>query len=101
MSASVSFTTRHLFVRGRVQGVYYRASTVQQARQLGLTGWVRNRSDGRVEAVVHGPVEAVTQLIAWAHQGPADARVDAVDITTVDASEWGGPFASFEQRSTV
>ena len=61
----------HLRVYGLVQGVYYRHSTIQQAQRLGLHGWVRNRSDGSVEALVQGAADAVQTLIAWAHQGPA------------------------------
>ena len=92
---------RHLSVQGRVQGVYYRATTVQVARDLGLTGWVRNRHDGRVEAVVCGPAEAVNRLVDWAHQGPAAARVDAVQVSPADPSAWGGPFADFQQVASA
>jgi acylphosphatase len=69
----------HLYVRGRVQGVWFRGSMVDRAEKLGLRGWVRNLPDGRVEAVIEGPDDAVDALVAWSHQGPPAARVDAVE----------------------
>ncbi len=92
-----SMITRHLFIEGRVQGVFYRASMVAQATQLGLRGWVRNRRDGRVEALVQGPAEAVQALIDWAHHGPAQARVSAVQVSEAPAEALDG----FSQRSTA
>jgi acylphosphatase len=71
---------RHLWVRGRVQGVWYRGSCAEQARVLGVSGWARNLSDGRVEVVVEGEPEAVDKLIEWCHQGPKAARVSAVEV---------------------
>ena len=79
MTASDGTCRAHLRVYGRVQGVYFRASTQEQARALALRGWVRNRRDGTVEAVVEGPVAAVEALCAWAEQGPTHARVDRVE----------------------
>jgi acylphosphatase len=71
----------HLVVRGRVQGVYFRASTQREARRLGLTGWVRNRPDGTsVEMTVEGEEEALKEMVAWAHRGPTAARVERVDV---------------------
>lgn len=101
MNVVTEVICRHLSVQGRVQGVYYRATTVQVARDLGLTGWVRNRLDGRVEAVVCGPAEAVQRLVDWAHQGPAAARVDAVQVSPAQAADWGGPFTDFQQLATA
>ncbi|NYE60835.1 acylphosphatase [Duganella sp. 1224] len=71
---------KRLQITGRVQGVYYRASFEQQAIKLGLRGWVRNRSDGSVEALVDGDTAAIEAIIAWSHRGPPAARVDNVAI---------------------
>lgn len=68
-----------LFVRGRVQGVYFRASTQREARRLGLTGWVRNRPDGSVEVVAEGEEVQIRELYGWAQKGPSAARVDRVE----------------------
>jgi acylphosphatase len=74
----MSETIRHVTIRGRVQGVGYRYWFEQQARARGLEGWVRNRRDGSVEAVLAGPAEAVAELIAQCRRGPSSARVEAV-----------------------
>jgi acylphosphatase len=66
-------------IRGRVQGVYYRASLAQQAAQLGIVGWVRNCEDGSVEAVAEGNRAAIDSLLSWCRHGPPGARVDNVD----------------------
>lgn len=63
-------------VSGRVQGVYFRQSTAEQARQLGLSGWVRNLPDGRVEGLASGSKDALEALKVWLHRGPSVARVD-------------------------
>ena len=68
-------------VRGRVQGVGYRAWTEQQATALGLDGWVRNRRDGTVEAQIVGPDAGVDMLLTRLHQGPPGSRVEAVEVT--------------------
>ena len=70
----------HLFVRGRVQGVYFRASTQREARRLGLTGWVKNRQDGAVEILAEGEEDGLKDLIGWANRGPSAARVERVDV---------------------
>ncbi|NUP09982.1 MAG: acylphosphatase [Polyangiaceae bacterium] len=70
----------HLVVRGRVQGVFFRASAQREAKRLGLTGWVRNRQDGSVEMCVEGDEEALKEIVAWAHRGPTAARVEKVDV---------------------
>lgn len=68
-----------LFVRGRVQGVYFRASTQREAKRLGLSGWVRNRSDGSVEILAEGEEGSIRELYGWAQKGPSAARVERVD----------------------
>ena len=75
----------HVFVTGRVQGVYYRASTRDAARDAGVDGWVRNLEDGRVEAVFEGPEGDVRDMVAWCETGSRAAEVDAVDV------EYGEP----------
>ena len=75
----------HVFVSGRVQGVYYRATTRDTARERGVDGWVRNLDDGRVEAVFEGPEAAVESMLEWCHTGSPKARVDDVDV------EYGDP----------
>jgi acylphosphatase len=70
-------------VRGLVQGVWFRQSTADEARRLGLEGWVRNLADGSVEAEAQGPRDRVEALVAWCRRGPPAARVEGVDI------EWG------------
>ncbi len=72
---------RHLLIRGRVQGVGFRESMRSVAERLGITGWVRNRMEGSVEAVIEGSPEAIEAMLAWARRGPPSAHVDqfAVD----------------------
>ena len=82
---------RKLRVTGTVQGVFYRAWTRDQARDLGLTGWVRNCQDGSVEAHLEGDESAVTQMIERMRQGPSHARVADVDVRETDA-EGGSRF---------
>jgi acylphosphatase len=89
---------RRLRIRGRVQGVGYRWAMVEQARALGLRGWVRNRRDGSVEAVVAGPAPEVERIVGWARRGPPAAAVAAVDV--VDDESRFGLDAGFVQRST-
>ncbi len=85
----------HVIVQGLVQGVWFRASTREQALRIGVTGWVRNMPDGSVEAVFEGEKKKVEEIVAWCHRGPSGARVSAVDIT------WGpsrGEFGHFDIR---
>ena len=72
---------KHLYIEGRVQGVGYRASFAALANSLELAGWVRNRRDGSVEAVIDGPDEAMERLLTWAHQGPPAAKVTNLRVT--------------------
>jgi acylphosphatase len=67
-------------VRGRVQGVFFRAETRARAESLGVSGWVRNAADGSVEAVFEGPDERVESLVDWCHRGPTGAEVGEVDV---------------------
>jgi acylphosphatase len=69
----------HLLIKGRVQGVFFRAETRREAIQLGVKGWVRNRWGGEVEAVFEGEEEAVKRMIAWCHKGPPAALVEEVE----------------------
>lgn len=81
-----------LIVRGRVQGVYFRASTQREAKRLGLGGWVRNRPDGAVEILAEGEEAAIRELYGWAQKGPGAARVDRVDTRW---RSFTGEFADF------
>jgi len=85
----------HILVRGRVQGVFFRASTCEEARARGLTGWVKNLPDGRVEIVAEGDRPALEALIRWCRIGPPYARVTGVDLTE---EEYRGEFHGFEAR---
>jgi len=77
----------HLVITGRVQGVFYRESMRMQAETLGITGWVRNRADGAVEAHVQGTTEAVAAIIAWARRGPPAAHVHDMAIKVFAPTE--------------
>jgi acylphosphatase len=85
----------HLIVTGRVQGVFFRAETRHAAMGHHLTGWVRNKRDGSVEAIAEGTPDDVQRLIEWCHSGPPLARVDTVDITWLP---YTGEFETFEIR---
>ena len=85
---------KHLNIVGVVQGVGYRAAFADQAQALRLSGWVRNRMDGSVEAIVAGEKEALDKMIAWAWQGPAAAQVRAVAVA--DAGEGSTISRKFE-----
>ncbi len=92
----MSKTRAHVFVEGRVQGVFFRAETQKQARRCSLTGWVRNLYDGRVEAVFEGEEAEVARMLTWCHEGPPYARVEGVEVSTEPAT---GEFDSFEVTS--
>jgi acylphosphatase len=77
-------TRAHVYVSGNVQGVYFRATTRDVAREHGVDGWVRNLDDGRVEAAFEGPREAVEELVEFCHGGSEAAEVDAVDVSYAD-----------------
>lgn len=84
-------TTLHLAIHGRVQGVFFRDSMRREAQNLGVSGWVRNCSDGSVEAVVHGSSPAVDAIVQWAHRGPPRAEVSRVVTEPAE-----GVFTGFE-----
>ena len=71
---------RRVVVSGRVQGVWFRESTRRTAEAAGVRGWVRNKGDGTVEAMLEGPGDAVNRVIAWCHEGPRRAEVVRVDV---------------------
>ena len=83
----------HIFVTGKVQGVFFRQALKVMAQKNSVSGWVRNLRDGRVEAVLEGSSESVGRLIEWSHGGPANARVHDVDIRNEDFS---GEFSKFD-----
>ncbi|MFT5594251.1 MAG: acylphosphatase [Oceanicoccus sp.] len=78
----------HVYVSGKVQGVYYRASTAKKAQLLGLSGWVKNLTDGRVELFAQGPVESLEQLLSWCQKGPILAKISDIEyeMAQVDAN---------------
>lgn len=86
--------TRQLKIYGQVQGVFFREFMCREAARLHVGGWVRNRADGSVEAVVQGEAAAVETLIEWAHRGPPTARVARVEI-----NEAHGQFSGFTKRT--
>jgi len=83
----------HVIISGRVQGVWFRSSTKQKADQLGIKGWVRNTSDGRVEAVFEGQEELVREIVEWCYHGPPMAKVSNVEVETKEFTD------SFERFS--
>jgi acylphosphatase len=91
--------TLQLRIVGMVQGVGYRFALEREAARLGLTGWVRNRRDGSVEAVAQGPAEALDALAAWARRGPPAAQVSAVTATVPEGHD--ASYEGFEIRPTV
>lgn len=89
-------TTKHLIIHGRVQGVGYRAYMGMEANRLGVTGWVRNRANGTVEATIHGGPEEISKVLDWAQRGPPAAHV-----TSIDVNEASGEYERFEQLPSV
>jgi acylphosphatase len=84
-----------LVVKGRVQGVFFRASTQREARRLGVTGWVKNRADGSIEILAEGEEDAIKEIVGWANHGPSAARVDHVDV------RWRGYTGEFFEFTIV
>lgn len=77
----VGIKQRHCLVSGRVQGVSYRYSAQQQAHKLGVTGWVRNLADGRVELLLQGKTQALEEMLRWASRGPRFAKVTSLEVS--------------------
>jgi len=92
--------TRRLQISGRVQGVGFRYAMRHEAVRLGVNGWVRNRSDGSVEAMLQGADEAVETLTAWARRGPPGSRVDALNVFPAAAADDPAP-SGFDLRPTL
>ena len=90
--------TRQIRVSGRVQGVGYRDALCAQAERLGVRGWVRNRTDGTVEALLQGSDDSVKRLIDWARHGPPAARVEGLEESEAPAA---GAVPGFERRPTA
>ena len=88
----------HIRVTGRVQGVYFRASTCGEARRLGISGWVRNTSDGAVELEAQGAPDALAELVAWCHEGPPAARVQKVETREIALAPESPAGARFDVR---
>ena len=93
MSTSSTPKTLHLVIHGRVQGVYFRQSMLEEAERLGVSGWVRNLPDRSVEAMVQGEADAVDAIVRWAQRGPMMASVERVE-----ASPGSGSYDGFEIR---
>lgn len=85
----------HLYISGRVQGVFFRDYMRDMASKVGATGWVRNLPDGRVEAVVEGEAEAVNAVVNWCHRGSPASRVDNVEVLE---DVYRGEFSDFRIR---
>jgi acylphosphatase len=88
----------HIFVSGRVQGVFFRIETREQARKINITGWVRNTSDSRVEAIFEGKREDVEKMIEFCKSGPPAARVIKTDVQW---EKYTGEFKTFKMRRTA
>lgn len=82
--------SKHCFITGDVQGVFYRSNTQKQAKKLGLVGWVKNLDDGRVEAFVSGEEGQVQELITWMHKGPSYSSVEKVEVIEEIYKEFDG-----------
>jgi acylphosphatase len=84
------YTRAHVYVSGRVQGVFFRATTRDTAREHDVDGWVKNLADGRVEAVFEGPEEDVVAMVEFCHEGSSRARVDDVEVEYGDSEGLDG-----------
>ncbi|MFQ5480182.1 MAG: acylphosphatase [Thermodesulfobacteriota bacterium] len=91
----ITLVRARLIIEGRVQGVFFRASTVRAAREAGITGWVCNKAGGTVEALLEGDKKSVENVIKWCRGGPPMARVDNIKVTWED---YKGEFTEFSER---
>jgi len=89
----LSYQRIRIFVSGKVQGVFFRQALKVMAKKNDVFGWVKNLQDGRVEAVLEGDEEKVSRLVEWAHGGPANARVEDVEIRN---EKFNGEFSKFD-----
>jgi acylphosphatase len=83
-------STVHLLIKGKVQGVFYRATARRIAKEIGITGWIRNSSEGDVEVMASGRDEAIQRFTEWCKRGPEMAEVTEVTISTMAAAEFDG-----------
>ncbi|MGB2878942.1 MAG: acylphosphatase [Candidatus Omnitrophota bacterium] len=88
----MSNARKHVLISGMVQGVFFRSYAQERAQGLGVTGWVKNRWDGKVEAIFEGEKSAVDMMVKWCHEGPPSAHVSDVDAVT---ENYTGEFDSF------
>jgi len=88
----------HVLISGRAQGVFFRENTQRKAKKLRITGWIKNLSDGRVEAVFEGDKKPVEKIINWAKRGPILAKVESIDI---EWQEYKNEFSDFEIRYEI
>jgi len=94
----INHTRVHIIVSGKVQGVYYRQNTAQKAQELGIVGWVRNLSDGRVESVMEGLDVDIDKMLSWCKSGPKDALVTEIEIMN---EEYKKEFSTFDIAKTL
>lgn len=95
MGENTDCVRAHVYVSGRVQGVYFREYTRREAHKVGVTGWVRNLWDGRVEAIFEGPRQAVEHMVRWCHRGSPRAYVEHVEVHYESCT---GEFTTFTVR---
>jgi acylphosphatase len=88
-------TRAHLYVSGRVQGVFFRETITQKAKSKGVTGWIRNLADGRVEAIFEGEEDVVKELVDYCRHGPSNATVENIEVIYED---YMGEFTFFQTR---
>lgn len=95
MTSCREYLRAHVIIHGLVQGVWFRASTRDEADRLGVAGWVKNLPDGSVEAVFEGGKKKVDEIVGWCHRGPSGAKVDNVEIVW---EPYSGEFSNFDIR---